>query len=222
MSLAPYFDDGTVRRSALAEANAAKTHCPAGHPYTPENTYVRAKDGARICKSCTRERNRRWYSRNPRPKVEKPARVTTPTGIPRLDDKIRAEGSCWVWTAARRSGYGIVRFDGRIQVVHRIVYALLRGEIPEDLVLDHICRNRACCNPDHLEPVEFRVNILRGVGAAAINARKTHCKYGHPLAGDNLVPWARYRMCRICTRTASREKQRKRRARARAQSAGAE
>lgn len=65
-------------------------------------------------------------------------------------------------------------------------------------------------------PKSARVNVLRGVGAGAQNARKTHCEKGHLLEGDNLVPWAKYRMCRECTRANDRSKARNRRAKARA------
>jgi hypothetical protein len=70
------------------------------------------------------------------------------------------------------------------------------------LTLDHLCRNKACVNPAHLEPVTNRENVLRGVGLSAENARKTHCKRGHPLSGDNVVvsKGGRKRRCVACER----------------------
>jgi hypothetical protein len=205
----PYWTDGQVPRSALAERNAAKTYCPKGHPYDEANTYVRAGDGARVCKTCKRER----YRRNPRPSQKKAIPVTLPTGDYRIDAKIRIDSSCWTWTGfLGPGGYGMVKRGGRTQRVHRYVYELLTGiTIPAELVIDHLCRNRACCNPAHLEPVTTRENILRGVGAGAVNAQKTHCPSGHPYDGTNLAVRAGGRWCRECERVSGRAKYRRKR-----------
>ena len=75
----------------------------------------------------------------------------------------RLEGPCWVCTGRlNRNGYGRVCWEGREPVLHRLVWELLIGLIPCGLVLDHLCKVRACCNPDHLEPVTTKVNIHRG------------------------------------------------------------
>lgn len=113
-----------------------------------------------------------------------------------LDD----EQGCWPWLLAPQntktmpSGYG--RFwlrDGSQPLAHRLVYELVVGPIPPGLTLDHLCRNTMCVNPWHMEPVTSAENVLRGEGAPAQNARKTHCKQGHPLP-DIPPP----RRCRIC------------------------
>ena len=95
----------------------------------------------------------------------------------------RALGECWVWKGAPiKNGYGQYRRKGtRSCYVHRLVYEALVGPIPEGKFLDHLCRNRLCVNPGHLEIVTNRENVLRGVGPTAVNAQKTHCKRGHPL-----------------------------------------
>ena len=83
----------------------------------------------------------------------------------RLTDKIDARGDCWEWTAAtggKGYGYGWCSNDKRMKGAHRLIWELLVGPIPEGLTLDHLCRNKLCVNPDHLEPVTHQVNILRG------------------------------------------------------------
>jgi hypothetical protein len=112
--------------------------------------------------------------------------------------------ACWLWTAALNTkGYGSFKGDDETTVrAHRFIYELLVGPVPEGLELDHLCRNRVCVNPAHLEPVDHRENTLRGVGFGGKNARKTHCPQGHPYEGDNLIVEATTgrRRCRICTR----------------------
>jgi hypothetical protein len=108
-------------------------------------------------------------------------------------------GGCWLWTAARVHGYGIIFWNGRNQPVHRIVYELLVNVIPEGLTLDHLCRVRHCCRPEHLEPVTHQENILRGQSPIAHQVRQTHCKRGHPFDEVNTIQRANgQRGCRIC------------------------
>lgn len=108
---------------------------------------------------------------------------------------------CWIWGASTAHGYGY--WDSRR--VHRLTYELMSGPVPEGLVLDHLCRQRACANPEHLEAVSPRENLLRGEGFAARNSAKATCDTGHPLSGLNLyvTPDGR-RQCRTCRAEASR------------------
>lgn len=125
--------------------------------------------------------------------------------------KVLIGDDCWEWTASKDGpGYGIFRLNRRLYKAHRISYELLVGKIPDGLVIDHLCRNRACVNPSHMEPVTNRENILRGEGLAAKQARQTHCKYGHPLFGSNLYVLPRgskkgMRQCRECHRLRQRK-----------------
>jgi hypothetical protein len=89
----------------------------------------------------------------------------------RFWSKVDRTGDCWKWTAGLTgSGYGRFRWDGGEVAAHRFAYELLVGAIPDGLQIDHLCRNRACVNPAHMEPITQRENILRGVGRAALNA----------------------------------------------------
>lgn len=134
-----------------------------------------------------------------------------------LDRVEIAENGCWIWTRTRDSdGYGkfsIAYADGTNEsLVHRIAYRYLVGPIPKGCELDHVkargCTNRACINPDHLEPVPHRINLLRSEGMGAVNAAKTHCVNGHPFDEKN-TQWRSGgggRACRECHKLRSRRK----------------
>ncbi len=121
---------------------------------------------------------------------------------------------CWLWTGSTdTSGYGLFRVDRRLQKTHRWAFMNLVGPIEAPLVLDHLCRETACCNPQHLERVTRQVNTLRGQTPAAANAAKTHCPRGHAYAGTNLLQgsWHRGRACRECKRLDAQARYRRRR-----------
>lgn len=115
---------------------------------------------------------------------------------------LKSPTGCDVWTKSlSRGGYGQVQIPGvGVRRVHRIVYEELVGPIPEGLQLDHLCRNRACANPSHLEPVTQRENGRRGFGWSGRNARKTHCPQGHEYTPENTIieTGTPGRRCRIC------------------------
>lgn len=135
----------------------------------------------------------------------------------RFWSKVNFTDACWLWTAQTSAGYGGFRLgagdDGKRRRVltHRWAYEFCVGPIPEGLTIDHLCRVRRCVNPEHLEAVTMRENILRGVGPSAQNARKEGCPAGHPYDEDN-TRWEREkRHCRACHRSWQRGyKQRKR------------
>lgn len=119
-------------------------------------------------------------------------------------DKNNPNG-CWNWTLPLRIGYGRFSYHLHLVSAHRFSYELLHGKLDPKITLDHLCRNRACVNPSHLEPVSMRVNALRGIGPTAINSRKTHCIKGHQLSGNNVyIEPKGGRVCRACRRMRER------------------
>lgn len=116
-------------------------------------------------------------------------------------DNVEKTDGCWYWRGYtnKRWGYGYSSIQGKLWRVHRFVYTLLVGDIPEGLHLDHLCKNRICVNPNHLEPVTNKENVLRGDGLTAVNARKQVCIRGHNLSGNNLyITPSGHRNCKEC------------------------
>ena len=112
-------------------------------------------------------------------------------------------GDCWEWTGAcTAAGYGVIRINYVNHYLHRLMWETLVGPIPDGLEIDHLCRNRKCCNPDHLDTVDRRENLRRGIGAETNRRRmtKTHCHRGHPLSEAYVYPDGKKRQCRKCRR----------------------
>lgn len=121
--------------------------------------------------------------------------------LARLTKKDGATG-CWVWQGHTSDGYGRVSVGGHNRRAHRICYELMVGRIPDGMEIDHLCRNRACINPSHLEPVTKAVNIARSSPyRVPANSRKTHCPKGHAYAGDNLLIYNGWRYCGTCLKS---------------------
>ncbi len=94
----------------------------------------------------------------------------------RFWDKVSKTSSCWFFTGAKRDGYGMYSVDGKNKSAHRLTYAETKGEIPEDREVDHICMNRNCVNPEHLELVDRTENLKRGSNSAKYPSRETNSK----------------------------------------------
>jgi hypothetical protein len=128
-------------------------------------------------------------------------RRNTPESI--LDRIEQDEEGCWTgpWRPSGGEGYRQVRIGGTAQMLHRVVYEALEGPIPDGLTLDHLCRNRACCNPGHLEPVTMRENTLRGDTIPAQHAAKDSCP---KCGGEFSVDDRGWRSCKPCKNAGAR------------------
>jgi hypothetical protein len=173
-----------------------------------------------------RESQRRYVERN-REKIilkrrEKYASVRAERGIKDrptpailllLKNRRISPSGCWEWTAVPdSSGYGTMTVFRKKDRAHRVSYEIFIGKIPADLEIDHLCRNRKCFNPLHLQAVSSRVNCLRGESIASKNANKTECVHGHEFSAQNT--YIRIdgggRMCRECSRIRSRKRYKRR------------
>lgn len=120
--------------------------------------------------------------------------------------RIKRAKSCWVWEGSTDSGgYGTININGKTRGAHRVSYEAFVGEVPKGLELDHLCRNHACVNPKHLDPVTHKENSLRGIGPIPRNARKKRCKRGHLFTKKNTRYFQQSkngvgRSCRKCAR----------------------
>lgn len=133
-------------------------------------------------------------------------------GDQRLPDRfwlkvITRQSGCWEWLGAKYStGYGIFTLKHKGMSAHRFAYIVTRGDIAPGIECDHLCRNRLCVNPNHIELVTGRENILRGEGTGAKFARRTHCNNGHALTGNNvrIRPNSSTRVCKTCAKQRTR------------------
>ncbi len=110
---------------------------------------------------------------------------------------------CWEWGGNKYpNGYGRFTIKSKGRLAHRISYGLYTGEIPDGLVLDHLCRNKGCVNPKHLEPVTSRENLLRSeITMASMARKKTHCYKGHEFSKENTSKYSNgSRRCKQCQR----------------------
>ena len=141
--------------------------------------------------------------------------VVFTSGVPLMMDKsirdrfwikVEKTETCWLWKGARNGwGYGYFWLEGKTLRAHRVSYEWANGAISSGLQLDHLCRNRLCVNPDHLEMVTGQVNVLRGDNICAKEARATHCPQDHPYDVLNTYINSKgQRSCRICRLAAVR------------------
>lgn len=190
---------------------------------------VPLEDHRRTCQKCRtfqsewQKRNRqylnawkreRYYDVNIGAEIKRGRPKKDP--VERLRYVIAPDG-CWNWSGCvGNQGYGQISVDGKQWRAHRLSFSLLVGPIPAGFQLDHLCRNRRCINPSHLQIVTTKQNVLRGRGLCAANSQKTHCPYGHPYDESNTVILKNYRdrsfqrACRICVNRRQRERYKRR------------
>lgn len=121
----------------------------------------------------------------------------------RFFEKVKKTKGCWKWLGSTETtkGYGVIWFGNKKTLfAHRVSYEIHVGKIPEGLQIDHLCRNRSCVNPKHMEVVTLKENVLRGEGITARNLRKTHCPLGHEYSKENTYVHRNSRQCKICKR----------------------
>ena len=130
------------------------------------------------------------------------------SALERFADKVECGpeiNSCWVWISADNgTGYGSFRFNRKTKLAHRFSYELYKGVIPDGLVIDHLCKNTLCVNPDHLEAVTNKENIMRSE-----YKEKTHCPHGHEYTKENTYLNGKKKTCRECGRINSVLKRKK-------------
>lgn len=131
-------------------------------------------------------------------------RITAPAERVLRRIHIAASG-CWEYQGALTHGYGMIRDSraGKNMMAHRAVWEHLRSSIPEGYQIDHLCRNKRCVNPDHLEPVTASENTRRGLApvlGSIHNSSKTHCPQGHAYDEENTYRNNGRRACRTCGR----------------------
>ena len=124
----------------------------------------------------------------------------------RFIDKVTLVGECWLWEGSIDSkGYGRFEFQNKNKLAHKYAYETVYGLVPPELELDHLCRNRWCVNPQHLEAVTHNKNCSRGLVKANgdHNREKAYCVRGHAYNLDNTRLYKGSRYCRACSRIAS-------------------
>ena len=116
---------------------------------------------------------------------------------------LASETSCVNWRATPPLPYGVVTFQGKRWYAHRFAFFVRHGRLPAQQI-DHLCRNRICVNPNHMEDVSLTENVMRGESLPAQNAKKDACAHGHAFTPENtairIVRGRRWRGCRECLR----------------------
>lgn len=131
--------------------------------------------------------------------------------------KTTSNNDCWWWIGRmdHLNCYGVISINGKGYMAHRVSYDIFNGISNLDLVIDHMCMNKSCVNPDHLREVTVRINTLENSKCSAVaNKMKTECKHGHSLIDESNIIYSKgkqggiRRNCLICKRAISRNHER--------------
>lgn len=185
----------------------------------PTGVYPRKPSEPRLCSvdGCGRVHAGRGFCRTHYgrwlkwgdPHAVRPFGRTSPVSLTeRIWAKIAKVDGCWIWQGAlgTGTGYAVLSVGNRNTYVHRLIYELLVEPIPAGFQVDHLCRNRRCVNPSHLEPVTQQENNRRAQAYRA--SLITHCPYGHPYDEQNTYVLRGSRRCKACNTRKSRERKR--------------
>lgn len=176
----------------------ARNHCSNGHDLSVVGwrEYAQKKcSTTRIyCNECGRIQSREAAAKARKAMAGRVVYPRTADEIARFLAKVDKRADCWEWTAAQNgNGYGVVTVRSIVVLAHRASYLIANGSIPDGLELDHLCRNKSCVNPEHLEAVTHEENMRRAPGW---NHRRRICSRGH----DDWVTYPSGRRCRTCDR----------------------
>lgn len=152
--------------------------------------------------------NRHHRSRTTTYMTTRTKKIKVKAWAPRFNIKVKYPLNnigCHEWIGGREPrGYGRFWLNGKTISAHVAAYILYCGQVPKGMTIDHLCKNKSCVRPDHLEAVSMRENVLRSDNLAALNARKTHCKNGHPFTKENTYIFkgncGHFRQCKKCWR----------------------
>lgn len=198
--------ESMTQQSNIRQFTTKKTHCKHGHPLRGQNLYITSQ-GTRGCRACNRKTQRDLGARARKTNDREAFKYKRlPRGTPVLDRilaktvkrKGPLESTCWIWMGSLAGpGYGQIRVTengkSRKVMVHRWMFEHHSGTPPGENEVHHRCDTPRCVNPDHLETLSHRDNLLE------TTKRMTHCKHGHPLSGKNVrVTADGHRLCRAC------------------------
>lgn len=159
---------------------------------------IEACSGTHFARGWCKKHYDRWRAHGDPLVTKRPELADTPLQRLRRAAVVGEPDQCWPANECDRGGYGRVRWRNKTYRAHRFAYEIMVGPIPDGFELDHLCGNRRCVNPAHLEPVTHQENVRRGASPAARIARGGRCSRGHEYTPENTHIRGNSRECRTC------------------------